>query len=145
MADGASIDGRVFTQTSISTISNTISIAPEPVDQNTLLTSAQTVSFPNSFASLSTTGGSGTGAVTFAVTAAGTANCSVTGTTLSYTSVGTCSVTSTKAATAYYNVASSAAQTFTVSTGTQSTLLTTDQTVIYTPSGDNFAALSTTG
>jgi hypothetical protein len=75
----------------------------------------------------------------------GTANCSVTGTTLSYTNGGTCSVTATKAADTNYNIASSAAQTFTVSLAPQTALVTPVETVIYTPSGDNFVALSTTG
>lgn len=54
---------------------------------------------------LSSTGGSGNGAVTFAVTAGGTF-CSINGTTLTATEVGTCTVTVTKAADANYNAAS---------------------------------------
>lgn len=54
---------------------------------------------------LSATGGSGTGAVSYAVTA-GAASCSVTGSTLTATGVGTCTVTATKAADANYNAAS---------------------------------------
>lgn len=53
---------------------------------------------------LSTTGGSGTGAVSFAVTA-GASFCSVSGTTLTGTGVGTCTITATKAADANYNAA----------------------------------------
>ncbi|WP_298856408.1 Ig-like domain repeat protein [uncultured Aquimonas sp.] len=52
---------------------------------------------------LTTTGGSGTGAVSFAVTAGG-ANCSVTGSTLTALAAGTCTVTATKAADANYLV-----------------------------------------
>ncbi len=52
---------------------------------------------------LTTTGGSGTGAVTYAVTAGG-ANCSVTGSTLTALAAGTCTVTATKAADANYLV-----------------------------------------
>ncbi len=64
---------------------------------------------------LTTSGGSGTGAVSYAVTAAGSAGCSLTGggTTLSATSAGTCTVTATKAADANYNAASSTATTVT--------------------------------
>jgi hypothetical protein len=52
---------------------------------------------------LSTTGGSGTGAVSYAVTVGG-ANCTVTGTTLTAVQAGTCTVTATKAADANYLV-----------------------------------------
>lgn len=52
--------------------------------------------------SLSTTGGSGSGAVTYAVTAGG-ATCSVSGSTLTGTGVGSCTVTATKAGDAQYN------------------------------------------
>ena len=53
---------------------------------------------------LTTSGGSGTGAVTYSVTAGGT-NCSVTGSTLSGTGVGICTVSATKVADANYNQA----------------------------------------
>jgi hypothetical protein len=110
--------------------------------QETLVTTAQTVNFQDSFAALSITGGSGTGAVTFAVSDAGTADCSASGSTLSFTSAGTCGVTATKASDATYNVASSVPQTFTVSLGTQEILSFTGQTVNFQ---DTFAALSITG
>jgi len=94
--------------------SNAQIFAVNKATQATLVTVAQTVTSPTAFAPLSTTGGSGTGAVSYVVTSAGTAGCSVIGTTLSYTSTGTCTVTATKAADANYLVASSVAQTFTV-------------------------------
>lgn len=62
---------------------------------------------------LTTAGGSGTGAISFTVTP-GTANCSLSGNVLSYTQVGTCTVTVTKAADATYFVASSAATVVTI-------------------------------
>jgi hypothetical protein len=51
---------------------------------------------------LSTTGGSGTGAVTYA---SNNANCTISGTTLTAAAVGTCTVTATKAADSNYAVA----------------------------------------
>lgn len=58
---------------------------------------------------LRTTGGSGTGAVSFAVTA-GTSACSVTGNTLTGLIVGSCTVTATKAADANHEAASANVQ-----------------------------------
>ncbi|CAB4604531.1 unannotated protein [freshwater metagenome] len=63
---------------------------------------------------LATSGGSGSGAVTYAVTTAGTAGCSITsGTKLRATSAGTCTVTATKAASGLYSADSSIATTVT--------------------------------
>jgi hypothetical protein len=82
--------------------------------QATLVVNSTSATYPYSLV-LTTTGGSGTGAVSYAVTAAGSAGCSLTGggTTLSATSAGTCTVTATKAADASYNAASSTATTIT--------------------------------
>lgn len=69
---------------------------------------------------LTTSGGSGLGAVTFTVTTAGTAGCSISGAVLSVTSVtsgNTCGVTATKAANGSYLSVSSSEQTITVKTG----------------------------
>ena len=64
---------------------------------------------------LTYSGSSGTGAVSFAIVAGGTATgCSITGTTLSYTSAGTCLVTVTRATDANYNAATSATATVTI-------------------------------
>jgi len=62
---------------------------------------------------LTAKGGSGTGAVSFAVTNVGTAECSVAGTLLSANRAGTCTVTVTKAGDANYLVAHSSATTVT--------------------------------
>ena len=78
-------------------------------DQATLTAVAtpSTVAY-GSTSALSTTGGSGTGAVTFSVGAS--TGCSVSGSTLSVTDPnGSCAVTATKAADASYNAATSAA------------------------------------
>ena len=69
---------------------------------------------------LSTSGGSGTGAITYAVTTAGNAQCTITGVTTlnaaSTTAGHTCGITATKAADADYVARSSANTTFTVRT-----------------------------
>ncbi len=83
-------------------------------NQGTLTFTGQTVTSPTTFSALSTTGGSGTGSVTYAVTTVGTAGCSIVGTTLSYTTAGTCGVTATKAADSNYNSVSSSEATFTI-------------------------------
>ena len=69
---------------------------------------------------LTTSGGSGLGAVSYAVTTAGNAGCSISGAVLSVTSVtagNTCGVTATKAANGSYLSVSSSEQTITVKTG----------------------------
>ncbi|MGA7522395.1 MAG: hypothetical protein WBW84_07925, partial [Acidobacteriaceae bacterium] len=58
---------------------------------------------------LTTSGGSGTGAVTFTVTNGTAKGCAIVGTTLKATGAGTCLVTATKAATTTYTSISSAA------------------------------------
>ncbi len=58
---------------------------------------------------LTSSGGSGTGAVTYAVTSFGTAGCGITGTKLNGARAGTCTVTVTKAADATYMATSSPA------------------------------------
>jgi hypothetical protein len=64
---------------------------------------------------LTTSGGSGTGAVTYSVSNGTATGCSVTGSTLTFTSAGTCIVTATKAADANFLVGSSPATTVTLS------------------------------
>ena len=64
---------------------------------------------------LTTSGGSGTGAVTYAVTSAGSANCTLTGSgsTVTASTAGTCTVTATKAGDTTYASTSSSATTIT--------------------------------
>jgi hypothetical protein len=64
---------------------------------------------------LTSSGGSGTGAVTYAVTSAGSAHCSIKGDTLRSSRSGTCTVTVTKAADSTYSLARSAVTTVTIS------------------------------
>ena len=73
---------------------------------------------------LASSGGSGGGAVSFAVTTAGTAGCSVSGTTLSASAAGTCTVTATKAADTNYNASSSSATTVTFNKANQTITFT---------------------
>jgi hypothetical protein len=71
---------------------------------------------------VSSSGGSGTGAVTFAATG----SCSVSGTTVTVTSgAGTCSVTATKAADTGYAIATSTAATVSATPATQTALMVT--------------------
>jgi hypothetical protein len=84
-------------------------------DQAALLITPTSVNYGSSL-TLSTTGGSGSGAVTYAVTSAGTAGCSVGASTgvVTYSSVGTCTITATKAGDLLYNAVSSGATLITV-------------------------------
>ncbi len=86
------------------TATSTVSIAIAGATQGALQVTATPGSLRvNQTATLSTTGGSGTGAVTYAVTSGG---CTVSGTTLTApSSAATCQVTATKAADASYAVA----------------------------------------
>ena len=80
---------------------------------------------------LTSSGGSGTGAVTYAITSSGTASCLISGGELDATHAGTCAVTVTKAADATYLAASSPATTVTFAPAplkTQSVLTLTSTT-----------------
>ena len=74
---------------------------------------------------LSTSGGSGSGLVSFVVSSVGSAGCSLSGSVLSVTSSGTCTVTASKAADATYAIGSSGAVTITVTAATTTTTSTT--------------------
>jgi hypothetical protein len=95
----------------------------------------------NGSSTLSTTGGSGTGEVSYAVTD-GAGFCSITGSSLTATGVGNCTVTATKAADANY-LAATATVLVSVSAAEQATLV-----AVATPTSIAFGAtseLSTTG
>jgi hypothetical protein len=79
---------------------------------------------------LSTSGGSGSGLVSFVVSSAGSAGCSLSGAVLSVASSGTCTVAASKAADATYSAASSGAVTITASKRTQSALSLVDTALI---------------
>jgi uncharacterized repeat protein (TIGR02543 family) len=79
---------------------------------------------------LATTGGSGLGDVSYAVTA-GSTTCSLNGSTLTANGAGTCSVTATKAATTDFNAISSSAATITFAAGTQAAVNVTSTSGTY--------------
>jgi len=120
---------------------------PDSVTTNSLTSQAAVVLTSTSGTygtdlSLTTSGGSGSGTVTYAVTTTGTAGCSITsGNTLSATSPGTCTVTATKAASGIYQSDSSNATTVTFAKKTQTPLAVT------TTSGDAITGITvaTTG
>jgi len=91
--------------------------------QTTVTVTSTTGTF-GSTVSLAASGGNGAGAVTYAVTSAGTAGCSVSGSNLSATAAGTCTVTATKAADTNYAAASSSATTVTFSKANQTITFT---------------------
>jgi len=79
---------------------------------------------------LTTTGGSGTGAVSYTVTNGTASGCSLNGSALSATSAGTCVVTATKAGDTTYVAASSAATNVTFAIGNGTLRLVTKSVVI---------------
>ncbi len=114
----------------------TSAVLPIPLDkadQATLVVVATpgTVIYGNT-STLSTTGGSGTGAVTYS--AGISTGCSVTGTTLSVTDAsGSCSVTATKATDTFYKAATSAPLSVTLQKADQAALIVAANptTVVY--------------
>jgi hypothetical protein len=115
--------------------SNAASLTVNKASQSTLTVSSTSGIYGSSI-SLTSSGGSGPGAVTFAVTSAGSAGCSITGsTTLNATSPGTCTVTASKATSTNYLVASSAATTITFARQSQSAL------AVSTTSGDLYTGI----
>ena len=115
-----------LTRVAMYTRTNTSTLLP----QATLVAAAGATSLAASAqTTLSTTGGSGNGAVTYAVKSG---SCTISGTTLTAASAaGSCTVTATKAANNTYSAATSAAITITVTTGTSSastTFVTFDET-----------------
>lgn len=81
--------------------------------------------------SLTSSGGSGTGAVTFVVTSAGTADCSITSGVLNATSPGTCTVSASKAGDSNYSSTSSLAATVTFTLASQATFNVTSTKATY--------------
>ena len=81
----------------------TVFVAKATQAKLTAVAAAATIA-RNGTTTLSATGGSGGGAVTYAVTAGG-ANCTLSGSKLTGKAVGTCTVTATKASDSNYNEA----------------------------------------
>ena len=80
---------------------------------------------------LSTSGGSGSGAVSYVVTNGTATGCAISASVLSATSAGTCLVTATKAADSNYNAASSVLKTVTFAKASQSALTVTSTSATY--------------
>jgi hypothetical protein len=98
------------------------------VAQSALTITSTSVTFGQTL-SMTTSGGSGTGAVTYAVSSG---TCTLAGSTLTPGDAGSvCTVTATKAADDNYNQASSIATTISVARATQSTLTVTSTSVTY--------------
>jgi Calx-beta domain/Putative Ig domain len=118
-----------------------ITVTINPAPQATLIASsaASTLVFGGS-TTLSTTGGSGTGLVTFA---SNNANCTISGNMLTAAAVGTCTITATKTADTNYTAATSAGITITVNQATQATLVAASAPSTVTFGGTT--TLSTTG
>lgn len=88
--------------------------------QSALVITTTSVTFPSTL-SLSTSGGSGTGSVTYSFVSG---NCSVSGSTLTPTASGSCVIQATKAADTNYLVVNSSNTTVTINTGASSATLT---------------------
>jgi hypothetical protein len=102
-------------------ISPAVNFLLNPATQTTLEISNPTKTGPAGTAiTLTTTGGSGTGAVTYATATAG---CSVSGALLNATAIKTCSVTASKAASSIYGAKTSAAASFEFTVASQVALL----------------------
>jgi hypothetical protein len=115
-----------------SVTSSTISLTVAKVAQTTLVLVTTTQTGPyNSTIALSTSGGDGTGAVTYAVGAG--ENCTISGSTLTLASNAgtTCSVTATKATDNSYYAASSAPVSFSITKADQAALTVTSITGAY--------------
>lgn len=120
----------------------TVNVTVGKADQVALAVAASpnTINY-GATSALSTSGGSGTGALTYAVTS-GADVCSISGSALTGTGVGTCTVTTTKANDPNYNQAS-ATITVTVNKATEAALVATalPETIDYQAT----SALSTSG
>jgi hypothetical protein len=95
------------------TLTTSQSTAVDSQGAQAALTVSSLTGYLGSPLTLTTTGGSGTGAVTFTATVGTAAGCVVSGTSLTVTSLGTCIVTATKAASTTNLAASSVATTVT--------------------------------
>ena len=96
------------------------------------MSSASTDSYPWSI-TLSTTGGSGSGAVTYAVANGTATGCADPGGVLTATTAGTCTVTATKATDGDYTAISSAPQTVTFTETAQATLTVSSASTVPYP------------
>jgi alpha-tubulin suppressor-like RCC1 family protein len=105
-----------------STTSNAAALTVSKASQSSLSITSTSSTYGTAL-TLTTSGGSGTGAVTFAVTSAGSAGCSISsGNVLNANTPGTCTVTATKATSTNHLATSSSATTITFARQSQSAL-----------------------
>jgi alpha-tubulin suppressor-like RCC1 family protein len=118
-----------------STTSNAATLSVSKASQASLSVTSTSGTYGSAL-TLTTSGGSGTGAVTYAVTAAGSAGCSISGgNTLNANSPGTCTVSATKATSTNYLAETSSATTVTFARQSQEPLS------IATTSGDLYTGI----
>ena len=118
-----------------STTSNAATLSVSKASQASLSVSSTSGVYGSSL-TLTTSGGSGSGAVTFAVASAGSAGCSISsGNVLNANTPGTCTVTATKAASTNYLLETSSATTITFARQSQAPLS------IATTSGDLYTGI----
>ena len=128
----------------------TVTIVINKASQSALIAQVSNDSFTYSAttqtATLSTTGGNGTGAVTYAVAAGSTSVCSVSGTTVSILTAGSCLVNATKAADTNYLVQTSSVS-INIARANQGTLTSTaaSPSLNYNASSTPTTLLSTSG
>lgn len=127
------------------TLTNTFSGVISKINQTMSWTPNTTLSTTNTgstfTAATTTTGG---GAITYAVTSAGTTGCTVSGTTLSFTTSGSCTVRATAAATTNYNAATTDS-TFVISKVNQTITWSPLTTLLAMPSSTILSAATTSG
>jgi hypothetical protein len=115
--------------------------ATTPANQATLVISNTTLTaLPGSTIALATTGGSGTGAVSYSVSGNG---CSLSGSSLTATEITSCVVTATKAASSGFNAITSATKSFSFANANQATLSISNTTLRNLPG--TTVSLTTTG
>ena len=112
------------------TVTQQFTITVDQTDQAPLILTSTSGIYGSELA-LTTSGGSGTGAVSYSAVDGTASGCSVTGGMLETSSAGTCLVTATKASDANYNSVSSPQTTVTVGQGDQAPLAVTSTSGIY--------------
>ncbi|MCF8536937.1 MAG: fibronectin type III domain-containing protein [Candidatus Nanopelagicales bacterium] len=116
-----------------------VTLTVAKANQATLtITSASTAIYGETI-TLAASGGSGTGALSYGATDGTATGCSVSGSTLTYSTVGTCTITARRASDSNYNQVSATSQTLTISKAAQTLAFTSTvpasplPTGVYTP------------
>ena len=130
------------------TVTATTTVTVTKANQSTLVISNPSTFVYGSSLNLVTTGGSGSGAVSFTVddTASTAPGCAISGRTLTSTGTGTCVITAVKAGDPNFNISNVAAQTVTVAKANQTVSFTSTPPAMPRPFGTYaVAATSTSG